>query len=161
MRRILVDLKAFAIQYMRNPFGAAFSLGFPVLLLVALGAMFGSVGDTEVHLLLQDQDGTPLSEEFLEAVNATAVNQSGTFVTYMADPNDTIDEEVMRQYNLTATLVIREGFESTIVTVGSFEVIRHDPIVDVVLIADPSHTAYDTIVDAAVASARKKLKEAA
>ena len=40
MSRILADLKAFALQYLRNPFGAAFSIGFPLLLIVVFGAMF-------------------------------------------------------------------------------------------------------------------------
>ena len=138
MNRIIVDLKAYAIQYMRNPFGAAFSIGFPLLLLVCLGAMFSTSDSPEVHLLVQDLDGTNLSGEFIDILNLTAMNQTGTFKIHITEPTYDMNEEVIRDNELTAALVIPAGFEAA----------WNMTSVDVIIYADKSESTYEVIIGA-------------
>lgn len=138
MSRIFVDLKAFALQYMRNPFGAAFSIGFPLLLLVTFGAMFSPPDPPDVHLVIQDLDGTALSEEFIETLNQTAKDRSGVFMTYMAVPEDKIGEDLIREYELTGALVIPAGFQAAVNMTS----------IDIILYADKSDTTYKVMVEA-------------
>ena len=138
MSRVIVDLKAFALQYMRNPFGASFSIGFPLLLLVTFGAMFSPPDPPDVHLVIQDLDGTALSVEFIETLNQTAANQSGIFMTYMATPEDEVNEDTIREWELTGVLVIPAGFEAA----------WNMTSVDLILHADKSDSTYDVMVGA-------------
>jgi ABC-2 type transport system permease protein len=138
MSRVLADLKAFALQYMRNPFGAAFSIGFPLLLVVLFGAMFAPSGPPEVHIIIQDLDGTTLSVEFIEKMNRTAENRTGVFMTYMTEPTADI-EAVISEHNPTAALVVPAGFEGT--------VLNGTPV-DVMLYVDRSATSHGRTVGA-------------
>jgi ABC-2 type transport system permease protein len=149
MMRTLVDMKAFAIQYLRNPFGAIFSIGFPLLLLVTLGAVFGQMGDDEVHLLIQDMDGTNTSMEFIEEMNWTAENRSGVFLTYMAKVTDVIKEDGLNEHELTAALIIPAGFESKV---------DNGTAVELMLVTDRSIDRYGEI-DKAVNKAVRTFEE--
>jgi ABC-2 type transport system permease protein len=137
--RIIADLKAFAIQYLRNPFGAIFSIGFPLLLIVTFGAMFSPSDTPEVHLVIQDLDGTNLSREFIELMNQTAKDQTDTFETYMAKRTDDINEEGINGNELTGALVIPAGFEANALNNTS---------IDIILFADRSHRTYKVTVGA-------------
>jgi ABC-2 type transport system permease protein len=141
MSRIIVDLKAFGLQYIRNPFGAFFSIGFPILLLVTFGAVFSpsdSPEDMEVHFLIQDLDGTNVSAEFIEIMNQTAKNQTGTFMTYMTEPTVDINEDMIKEHELTAALVIPAGFEENVLNNTS---------INLILYADKSATTYEYTID--------------
>jgi ABC-2 type transport system permease protein len=135
----MVDLKAFAKQYIRNPFGAVFSIGFPLLLIVVFGVMFSPSGPPEVHLLIQDLDGTSLSSDFIEKMNQTAMEQTGTFEIYIGEPTYNMSEDVIREYELTGALVIPAGFEADTLNNTS---------INVILYADQSSTPYDVMVGA-------------
>jgi ABC-2 type transport system permease protein len=137
MSRILADLKAFAIQYVRNPFGAFFSIAFPLLLLVTFGAVFQPSETPDVHLTIQDLDGTALSGQFSVEMNQSAMDYGGLFNTYTTDPADDI-EEIIQEHDLTGALVIPVGFEANVLNGTS---------VDVFLYADKSSTPYDVIVE--------------
>lgn len=145
MSRIMADLKAFAKQYMRNPFGAAFSIGFPLLLLVTFGAMFSPSESPEVHLLIQDLDETSLSAEFIEDMNQSALNQAGSFTNYMAEPTYAINETVVREYELSGALVIPAGFEEN--------ALNGTPV-SIVLFVDYSSTTDEIIIETADAAIR-------
>lgn len=125
MNRVIVDLKAFALQYMRNPFGAFFSIGFPLLLLVTFGAMFTPADPPEVHLVVQDLDGTLASGHLIDVLNWTAENRSGVFMTYMAEPTDTIDQESITKFELTGALVIPAGFQADGLNATPIDLILH------------------------------------
>jgi len=139
MSRIIADLKAFALQYIRNPFGAGFSIGFPLLLLVVFGVMFSPSGPPEVHLLIQDLDGTSLSGEFIEKMNQTAMDLPGIFMTYMTESTYNMSQDVIVEHELTGALVIPAGFEADTLNSTS---------VDVILYADQSSTPYEVMVGA-------------
>lgn len=118
MSRILADLKAFGIQYMRNPIGAFFAIAFPIILILVMGPMFSLSGSHEVPLLpVQDLDGTDLSGEFLE--NMT---QIGLVEITMIPPTADIDDYI-RNNSLSAALVIPAGFEATALSNTSVDVI--------------------------------------
>jgi ABC-2 type transport system permease protein len=139
MNRIMADLKAFAKQYIRNPFGAAFSIGFPLLLLIVFGAVFSPSGTPDVHLTIQDLDGTDLSSQFSEKMNETAMNQTGVFNTYPTEPTYNMSEEIIKEFELTAALVIPAGFEADL---------QNSTPVDVIIYVDPSASAYGRTFDA-------------
>lgn len=139
MSRVLADLKAFAKQFMRNPFGAAFSIGFPLLLLVTFGAMFSPSDSPEVHLLIQDLDESSLSFEFIEDMNQSAMNQAGSFTNHMTESTYVMNEAVIREYELSGALVIPAGFEE--------KALNSTPV-DVILYLDYSSTTDGIIIDA-------------
>lgn len=139
MSRIKADLKAFAIQYIRNPFGAAFSIGFPLLLITTFGAMFSPSESPDVHLLIQDLDETNLSVEFIEKMNQSAMNQVGSFTNYMNESTYDMDEDIIREYEFAGALAIPAGFEAKALNGTS---------VDLILYVDKSSATYGIITDA-------------
>jgi len=76
MRRVIADLIAFGRQYMRSRVGAFFAFAFPLILILLFGAIFSGQGATKIPLYVQDQDDTPLSRAFVQAVNNTTVVES-------------------------------------------------------------------------------------
>src|SRR5205823_5899711 len=53
MNRVLADIKAFGIQYLRSRVGTFFALVFPILLILLFGAIFGSSGTSRATLFVQ------------------------------------------------------------------------------------------------------------
>jgi ABC-2 type transport system permease protein len=142
LTRTISDLKAFAIQYLRNPFGAAFAIGFPLVLLLVFGAIFGGTEEQqvpEIHVVVQDLDGTTLSGQFYEAMEETANSHIGSFNIYPTEPDYQMTEDIILEYNLTAALVIPEGFE---------EDIKNGITVNLTLFADQSTRTYEVILEA-------------
>jgi ABC-2 type transport system permease protein len=131
MSRVIADVKAFALQYMRNPIGAFFALAFPIILLVVFGAVFSQSESPEVPLPVQDLDGTDLSSQFLEIMN-----QAGTLEISTISPTADIDDHI-RDNSLSAALVIPAGFEATAVSNTS---------VNVTLYGDQTASSYGVIV---------------
>ncbi|UCD92796.1 MAG: ABC transporter permease [Methanobacteriota archaeon] len=107
MSRISAELKAFGLQYMRNPIGAFFVFAFPIILIMVFGAMFSPAGPPEAPPLpVQDLDGTALSGEFLENINQTSIAEISMIPT-TADIEDYVREE-----SLSVAMVIPVGFEA-------------------------------------------------
>lgn len=117
--RTIADLKAFALQYLRNPFGAAFAIGFPIVLLGVFGAIFAGKPEQrvpEVHIVVQDLDGTDLSGQFFESMEEVANDQAGTYEIYPTEPDYQMRQEIISEYELTAAVVIPSGFESSVLS---------------------------------------------
>lgn len=131
MSRIIADLKAFALQYLRNPIGAFFAIAFPIILILVFGAVFSGTESPEVPLPVQDLDESALSSQFLEIMN-----QTGTVEITMISPTDDVDD-VIREYSLSAALVIPAGFEATALSNTS---------VNVTLYGDPSSSTFGFVV---------------
>lgn len=131
MSRIVADLKAFAIQYLRNPIGAFFAIAFPIIIILVFGAAFGQSDSPEVPLPVQDLDGTTLSSQLLEIMN-----QTGTVEIDMISPTADIDDYI-RDNSLSAALVVPAGFEATALSNTS---------VSVVLYGDQTTSSYGFIV---------------
>jgi ABC-type multidrug transport system permease subunit len=144
--RTAADLKAFALQYMRNPFGAVFAIAFPIILLSTFGAIFGGSETRrvpEVHIVVQDLDQTVSSSHFYESMNQIADNQIGSFNVYPTEPTYDMSEDIIREYDLTGALVIPAGFEANL--------LNNTPI-NVALYADQSTRTYDVMVEAVEAA---------
>jgi ABC-2 type transport system permease protein len=143
LTRTITDLKAFAIQYIRNPFGAAFAIGFPLVLLLVFGAIFGGTKEQqvpEIHVVVQDLDGTSLSGQFYGSMEEIANSRIGSFNIYPTEPDYEMTEDIILEYNLTAALVIPDGFEANI---------RNSAPVKFTLYADESTRTYEVILEAA------------
>jgi ABC-2 type transport system permease protein len=142
MTRTLVDLKAFAIQYLRNPFGAVFAIGFPLVLLGVFGAIFGGTEaqrTPEIHVVIQDLDGSSVSSHFYESMEQIADNRIGSFNIYPTEPDYEMTQDIITEYDLTAALVIPDGFEANTLKSSS---------VNVTLYADQSTRTYEAILEA-------------
>jgi ABC-2 type transport system permease protein len=141
LTRTITDLKAFAIQYLRNPFGAAFAIGFPLVLLLVFGAIFGGTEEQrvpEIHVVVQDLDSTTLSGQFYEAMEKTAKGRVGSFNIYPTEPDYQMTEDIILEYDLTAALVIPGGFEKDA---------KNSTSVNLTLYADESTRTYEVILE--------------
>jgi len=105
MKRAIADLKAYGRQFMRSKIGVFFTFGFPILLILLFGAIFSGTGTEKITLPTQDNDGTPLSQTFIESLEATEVVEIGEI------PTDVDIEEYIKDNSLTVALLIPEGFE--------------------------------------------------
>lgn len=138
MSRTIADLKAFAIQYLRNPVGAFFALAFPIILVLVFGAVFSQSGSSEIPLPVQDLDGTATSAQFLNTLN-----QTGTVEVSMISPTADIDDYI-RDNSLSAALVIPAGFQAT--ALGNTSV-------NVTLYGDQTVSSYGILVGSVGAAA--------
>ena len=146
LTRTITDLKAFAIQYLRNPFGAAFAIGFPLVLLLVFGAIFGGTEEQqvpEIHVVIQDLDGTDLSGQFFDTMEKIANSRTGSFNIYPTEPDYEMTEDIILEYNLTAAVVIPDGFKANILNRLPFKF---------TLYADMSTRTYEVILDAVEAA---------
>lgn len=137
--RTVSELKAFGLQYLRNPFGAAFAIGFPLLLLGVLGAIFAGTEAQRtpiIEFLIQDLDGTTASKQLYATMEQTASAQTGGFNVYPTEPTYDMSVEVLTEYNLTAALVIPAGFQADL---------EGGSTVDLALYANPSTRSYKVI----------------
>src|SRR5439155_2073795 len=73
MKRIIADVRAFGVQFMRSRVGAFFAIAFPIILILLFGAIFSGGGSTKVPIYVQDLSDSPMSHNFTAALNATTV----------------------------------------------------------------------------------------
>jgi ABC-2 type transport system permease protein len=116
MSRIISDLKAFGLQYVRNPIGAFFALAFPIILILVFGAIFNPSESPEIPLPVQDLDETTLSNQFIEIMNQTGAVEISV-ISPTADIGDYIKDN-----SLSVALVIPAGFEATALSNNSVNV---------------------------------------
>ena len=106
--RIVADLKVVTRSYLRNPVALFFSLIFPIILIALFGLIFSGSGTSPVAVQVVNLDhGSPVSEEFLSALNNTSavkvvvVNQTEeNFAAWLGQNDDPVG------------LVIPAGFEA-------------------------------------------------
>ncbi len=133
MRRIIADVKAFGLQYIRSRVGAFFALIFPIILILLFGAIFGQSGSSAVQLYVQDLDNTPASHAFVTALNNTTV------VAYHAIPRDAAISDYIRAHLINTALLIPAGFQETVARARA-----GDPTasVNLTLYGDPTQSSY-------------------
>lgn len=146
MSRILADLKAFGLQYIRSPIGAFFALIFPLILILVFGAVFSQTEDVEVPLPVQDLDGTNKSAEFMGILNST-----GTLKVSMIPASVDI-EEYIKDNSLPIALQIPEGFGASVSHINSTGGLEPIPV-NVTLYGDPSRTTYNVALGSVNAAA--------
>jgi ABC-2 type transport system permease protein len=139
--RTLADLKAFALQYLRNPFGAAFAIGFPIVLLGVFGAIFAGKPEDrvpDVHIVVQDLDGSDLSGEFFQSMEEVADEQVGIYEIYPTEPDYQMSQDIITEFELTAAVVVPSGFEASVLS---------GTAVDLELFVDESTRRADYVVE--------------
>ena len=134
MRRALADFKAYGRQFLRSKVGTFFTFGFPILLILLFGAIFSQTGSQKITLHIQDADGSPRSQGFIEALNAT------TFVNIEYIPSDADIEKYIDENSLSIALVIPEGFGENVTAGLANATIA--PSAMVVLYGDTSNSNY-------------------
>ena len=127
MRRVIADLIAFGRQYMRSRVGAFFAFAFPLILILLFGAIFSGQGATKIPLYVQDQDDTPLSRAFVQAVNNTTV------IEYRQIPDDVDILAYIQQNSINTALLIPRDFEGAV---------ARNETVNVTLYGDPSLSTF-------------------
>ncbi len=144
MKRVLADIVGFGKGYLRNVSGPFFAFAFPILLILVFGAIFTSDTVTRIALPVQDLDGGPLSDAYIQALNATGL------VDIEMIPADVDIDEYIDDNSLPLALVVPEGFSAAIMellsTNGSGEV-------SVILYGDQSRSTFATAVGAVDAAA--------
>ncbi len=102
--RALVDLKATVLEFKRSPSAVFWTLAFPILLILIFGAIFSGNGAGAYILYVQDLDGSPQSEQFLEILNGTGQ------VEVMMAGADEDPEKLISDKGLSSFLIIPAGF---------------------------------------------------
>jgi ABC-2 type transport system permease protein len=111
--RILVDFKATARMFSRSKSSIFWTLAFPIILMVLFGAIFSGFGEATYSLYIQDKDGTPTSQQFIESLNQTkALN------LVMVDP-DVDPDQYIKDNSLTTFMIIPPGFQEAIISGGT------------------------------------------
>ncbi len=127
MKRILADVRAFGVQFMRSRVGAFFAIAFPIILILLFGAIFSGGGSTKVPIYVQDLSDSPMSYNFTAALNATTVLEVRTIPK---------GEEILtyiRDHSLNTALRIPADFQTKILANQS---------VNVTLYGDPTQSSY-------------------
>lgn len=71
MNKILSDIRAFGLQFLRTKVGAFFTFIFPVLLILLFGAVFSAQDGGSITLRVQNLDPGPQSQVLLNVLNGT------------------------------------------------------------------------------------------
>ncbi len=105
--RIIINLVAQIKMFFRSPGSVFWTVAFPVLLILLFGAIFSGTGTTKYNLYVQDLDGTPISQEFVSALNNT-----GVLIINEVDPEEDADEYI-RANSIASFLTIPQGFSTS------------------------------------------------
>lgn len=106
-RFIGADLYASIRQWLRSIGTVFWTLLFPVLLIMIFGAIFSGAGDVNYDIVVQDLDNSTFSEKFIQILENISVLKLDTGVK----DNENISE-YMREKDITAALVIPNGFQT-------------------------------------------------
>lgn len=91
MSRILADMVAFGKQYVRSGIAMFFAFAFPILLILIFGAIFTGAGDVKVTMPVQNLDGGPYSELYMDVlenitvIELTVIPAEEDFYQYFED----------------------------------------------------------------------------
>jgi ABC-2 type transport system permease protein len=103
--RIWADLKVTSRGFIRSRIGLFFALIFPMILILLFGAIFsGTAGPTSAYV--QDLDGTPLSGQFIAALNSTNT------VTLTQVPVAENISQYLLSHSSSDGIIIPQGFQA-------------------------------------------------
>lgn len=108
--RVGVVFVGLAKQFFRSPGSVFWTILFPVMLILIFGAIFSGTGASSFNLYVQDQDGTPFSEAYIEGLNATGV------LNIRLVPADEDAAAYIERNSITNMLIIPEGFGNAAMT---------------------------------------------
>ncbi len=136
MNRIVADLIAFGRQYMRSRVGAFFTFIFPILLILLFGAIFNQSSTSAIPLTTQDQDMSPVSQEFL-----TALNRTGVVTITMLSPVTNLAAYI-RANSLSVALQIPVGFQTEVMNSLAANGMTY---ANMTLFGDPSKSTFSMV----------------
>jgi ABC-2 type transport system permease protein len=145
MNRVLADIKAFGIQYLRSRVGTFFALVFPILLILLFGAIFGSSGTSRATLYVQDVDNKPASHAFIDALNQT------NLTTVQMIPETANFSQYVRDHSISVALQIPAGFQEALAKARN----GTSANVSLTLAGDQTQSSYGIAVSAVNAIAAK------
>ena len=137
MKRILADVRAFGVQFMRSRIGAFFAIAFPIILILLFGAIFSGGGSQKVPIYVQDLSDSPMSHNFTAALNATTV------LEVRAIPTGPEILQYISENSINTALRIPADFQAKVLA---------NETVNVTLYGDPTQSSYG-IAYAAVSGA--------
>lgn len=127
MNKILSDVRAFGLQFLRTKIGAFFTFIFPVLLILLFGAVFSAEQGGTISLRVQNLDSGPHSLALLDVLN-----QTGYFEVSMVE-GDVGILDYMNENSVRLALYIPPGFSEAVAN-GTPET--------VVLYGDPTQSTF-------------------
>lgn len=136
MNRIVADLLAFGKQYMRSRVGAFFTFIFPILLILLFGAIFNQTNTSAIPLTTQDLDQSPVSAQFLNALNKTGV----VSITMLSPMNNLA--AYIRSNSLSVALQIPIGFQTMVTNSLASD---GKTYANVTLFGDPSKSTFGMV----------------
>ncbi len=107
VRTVFVGL---AKQFFRSPGSVFWTIAFPVMLILIFGAIFAGTGVSTYDLYVQDLDGTPISEMYIDGLKATGVLNIHTVP---------VDEDVnafIERNSVVNMLIIPDGFGDALIS---------------------------------------------
>jgi len=139
MRRVLADVRAFGVQFIRSRVGAFFAFAFPIILILLFGSIFSQSGTSAVPLYIQDLDATDISRDFVSALNETDVIQ------YRPIPEGADIQGYIRDNSINTALAIPHGFGDNVSRAQA-----GDPAARTVLsfYGDPTQSSYGIALSA-------------
>lgn len=139
MRRILADVRAFGVQFIRSRVGAFFAFGFPIILILLFGSIFSQSGSSTLPLYVQDLDGTAVSRDFISALNSTDV------IEYRSVPKGVDIREYISANSINTALVIPVGFEANVTRAEAGDLAARTTVT---FYGDPSQSSYGIALSA-------------
>ncbi len=105
--RVMINLVAQIKMFFRSPGSVFWTVAFPVLLILLFGAIFSGTANSKFNLYVQDMDGTPISQEFVAALNKT-----GVLIIIEVEPEVDADQYI-KDNSIAAFLTIPQGFSES------------------------------------------------
>jgi ABC-2 type transport system permease protein len=104
LRHILVDLKGQSKAFFRIKSNIFWTLAFPLFLILVFGAIFSNMGSGTVTLNVQDLDGGPGAQAFLQSLNDT-----GAIEIRFIDPQADLEQHI-KDNSLAFVMVLPANF---------------------------------------------------
>ena len=118
IRTVFVGL---AKQFFRSPGSVFWTIAFPVMLILIFGAIFAGTGVSTYDLYVQDLDGSPISERYIDGLEAT-----GALNVHIVPADENADAFIERN-SVVNMLIIPDGFGDALLNRSQVELtLRQD-----------------------------------
>jgi ABC-2 type transport system permease protein len=132
LKRMTADLKVFVRGYTRNKIGLFFSLIFPIILILLFGAIFSGGSGGPINVYVQNQDGGPASNIFVQYLN----NNSTTKVTIVDN------SQVLSQY-----LLDHSANQGVLIPQNFTQLYLNEKQVNVTVYSNPADTSSPVVIE--------------
>lgn len=119
--RIKAVFVGLAKQFFRSPGSVFWTIAFPVMLILIFGAIFAGTGVSTYDLYVQDLDGSPISERYIDGLEAT-----GALNVHIVPADENADAFIERN-SVVNMLIIPDGFGDALLNRSQVELtLRQD-----------------------------------